>query len=62
MKFVLYKDRDGEWRWSLRAKNGRIVAASAEGYNSKRHAINMCRKINSDFQRISADEKGSHAS
>lgn len=35
--FEIYKDTSGNWRWRLRARNGRIVAASAEGYASKRN-------------------------
>lgn len=35
MYYSLYKDRIGEWRWSLFASNGRIIADSAEGYNNK---------------------------
>lgn len=35
--FEIYKDTRGEWRWRLRARNGRIVADSAEGYASKRN-------------------------
>lgn len=35
MKFQVYKDKAGEWRWRLRAKNGRIVADSGEGYKRK---------------------------
>lgn len=35
MKFTIYSDRAGEYRWRLRATNGRIVADSAEGYRSK---------------------------
>lgn len=27
-----YRDRAGEWRWRLKARNGRILADSAEGY------------------------------
>ena len=27
-----YQDAGGEWRWRLKAGNGRIVADSAEGY------------------------------
>ncbi|HEV7743789.1 MAG TPA: DUF1508 domain-containing protein [Pyrinomonadaceae bacterium] len=37
MKFQIYQDHKNEWRWRLRAANGRIVADSAEGYNSKQH-------------------------
>jgi uncharacterized protein YegP (UPF0339 family) len=47
MKFTLWRDKAGEWRWTLRAKNGRIIADSAEGYCAKRSAIAMCKKINS---------------
>jgi hypothetical protein len=37
MKLIIeiYKDRKGEWRWRAKAKNGRIVADSAEGYTRK---------------------------
>jgi uncharacterized protein YegP (UPF0339 family) len=36
--FELYRDAGGQWRWRLRARNGRIVADSAEGYASRRNA------------------------
>ena len=32
MRFELYKDHTGGWRWRLRAANGNIVADSAEAY------------------------------
>jgi uncharacterized protein YegP (UPF0339 family) len=32
MKFYIYKDKSGAWRWYLKARNGRIVADSGEGY------------------------------
>ncbi len=35
MKFIIYKDGKGEWRWRLKARNGRIVADSGEGYKRK---------------------------
>ena len=34
-KFEIYKDKRGEWRWRLKAPNGRIMADSAEGYKTK---------------------------
>ena len=34
MRFHIYKDAAGEWRWRLIAANGRIIADSAEGYAS----------------------------
>jgi uncharacterized protein YegP (UPF0339 family) len=36
LKIHIYRDRKGEHRLSLRARNGRIIADSAEGY--KRHS------------------------
>lgn len=40
MTYQVFKDRKGEWRWRLRAKNGRIVADSGEGYKSWRGCYN----------------------
>lgn len=37
--FNLYRDVDGEWRWFLKAKNGRTLADSGEGYQRKIDAI-----------------------
>lgn len=50
MKFTVYQDSNGGWRWRLRAKNGRIVADSAEGYRSRRHCAGMCKRINPAFR------------
>ena len=43
MRFELYASL-GQWRWRLKAVNGRIVADSGEGYFNKvdcLHAINL---------------------
>jgi len=34
-KWELYKDGSGEWRWRRTAPNGRIVAASSQGYKNR---------------------------
>jgi len=34
-EFELYKDDAGEYRWRLQAANNKIIADSAEGYNTK---------------------------
>lgn len=40
-KFILYKDKAGEYRWTLWSdKNNKRVADSAEGYVAKAGAIN----------------------
>ncbi len=34
MKYEIYQDKRGEWRWRLKAANGRILAVSSEGYKN----------------------------
>lgn len=44
MKFHVYKDRNGEWRWRLKSANGNIIADSGEGYTSKhncKHGVDL---------------------
>ena len=38
MRGELYRDAANEYRWRIRARNGRIVADSGEGYKRKRAA------------------------
>jgi uncharacterized protein YegP (UPF0339 family) len=35
MRFELYKDNAGQYRWRFVATNGRIIATSSEGYKAK---------------------------
>jgi len=39
MVYVLYRDRDNQWRWQLLAANNKIVANSGEGYWNKADCI-----------------------
>ena len=39
LKFELYKDKAGEYRFRLKARNGQIIAAS-EGYTAKAGCLN----------------------
>ena len=56
-RFEVYRDKSGDWRWRLRAANGRIVADSAEGYASRR---NLYRALNDIAGHVSeAAEAGS---
>lgn len=34
-KFHIYQDTAGDWRWRLKAANGKIITDSAEGYTTK---------------------------
>jgi uncharacterized protein YegP (UPF0339 family) len=40
-----YRDRTGEYRWRMRAKNGRIIADGAEGYKTKRGARRAAERL-----------------
>ena len=35
MRFEIYKDAGGDWRWRLRTLNGNVIADSAEGYERR---------------------------
>jgi len=38
MMFRIYRDAANEWRWQLRARNGRVLGDSGEGYHDRRAA------------------------
>lgn len=48
-KFELYKDKAGEFRFRLRARNGQIILAS-EGYKAKASALNGIESVRKNSQ------------
>lgn len=34
-KLEIYEDKAGEWRWRLKASNGRIIATGGEGFTRR---------------------------
>jgi uncharacterized protein len=57
--FELFKDRQGQFRWRLRASNGKIIADSGEGYVQKadcQHGIDLVKSeaAGSEVKEISA--------
>lgn len=44
-KFSIYADLQGQWRWRLLAKNGKVVADGAEGYASKSNVVKAVRRF-----------------
>jgi uncharacterized protein len=47
LKFEIYKDAKGEFRWRITAGNNRIIADSGEGYKNKedcRHGIELIKE------------------
>ncbi len=45
--FEIYKDKAGEFRFRITAKNGNVLASS-EGYKQKASAVNAIDRIKSD--------------
>ena len=45
MKFQVYPDKRGLWRWRLVARNKKIVADSGEGYARKANAIRALQRV-----------------
>jgi uncharacterized protein YegP (UPF0339 family) len=48
MRFEVYLARNRQWRWRLRAKNGRLIANAGESYHHRTDcmkAINLIRHI-----------------
>lgn len=45
MKLDVYMDRNGEYRWNLKARNGQILADSAEGYRTKHSLMRALRRL-----------------
>lgn len=41
----IYRDAAGEWRWSAIARNGKVVADSAEGYRNRSYCLKMAREL-----------------
>lgn len=58
MKVEIYKQK-GEWRWRIKARNGRILAVSSEGYKGKRHCERMAAKCTTMRERLVIVSEGS---
>lgn len=60
--FQLYRDRQNDYRWRLRARNARIIADGGEGYESRKaceHGIDLMREWSDDVE-IYQDKGGGH--
>lgn len=45
MKKVVYKGTNGEWRWRLVARNGKIIATSHEEFSKMSNAIRAVKRV-----------------
>jgi len=51
MKFELYKGKDDQFRWRLKAGNGAVLATAGQGYKDKadaKHGIELIQKAGTD--------------
>jgi uncharacterized protein YegP (UPF0339 family) len=51
LKFELYKGKDDQFRWRLKAANGQILATAGQGYKDKadaKHGIELIQKAGTD--------------
>lgn len=54
----VYRDSDGDWRWTRQSQNGRTVGASTEGYRRKIDCIaNADRQTRRFIMNIKDDSK-----
>lgn len=47
-RYVVYRDRQGDYRWRLVAGNGKVIATSGEGYRRRRDCANAIVAVNAD--------------
>lgn len=45
--YKVYRDKKGEWRWNLKAENGKIIADSAESYINRSDCLNAIALVKS---------------
>ena len=59
MKFEIYPDKAGKYRWRLVARNGQTVAASGESFSSRANAKTAAENVRDNAgsaQVVDADE------
>lgn len=45
MVYYMYLDANYQWRWQLKAANGRIVANSGEGYHNEKDCMSAIQLV-----------------
>jgi uncharacterized protein YegP (UPF0339 family) len=45
MKVIVFRRKDRDYAWSLRADNGEVIADSGEGYRRKSYAIKKAEEL-----------------
>src|SRR5262245_17664850 len=48
LKFEVYQDKAKEYRWRLKAANGKILATAGQGYKAKADCVHGIERIQAD--------------
>ena len=56
-KFVIYKDKTGEFRWRLTHTNGQVIADSGEGYTTKVNAMGGIKSVKENAPKATVGDK-----
>jgi len=59
-KIQFYKDKRGKWRWRVKARNGRILGDSGQGYASRRGAIEGLELLRWEVAEFNRYDEGSY--
>jgi uncharacterized protein YegP (UPF0339 family) len=46
----IYTDSSGQWRWRIRAKNGKVIAASGESFDNHSNAVRAATGAAKEFE------------
>lgn len=57
MRFVIYKDAGGNWRWRLVAGNGQTVASSGEAFETKSNARRAAENVKASAGSATVEEE-----
>jgi len=57
MKFVIYADSRGNYRWRLVARNGQTVASSGEAFDSKTNARRAAENVKDNAGSAAIEEE-----
>lgn len=52
LKIEMYKDRRGQWRWRMLARNGKVIADSAESYSKRGNVVRAARSVRQSLANI----------
>jgi len=56
-KFEIYKDKSGEFRWTLIHTNGQVIANSGEGYTTKVSAVKGINSLKENVPNATVEDK-----